>query len=451
MKSGLVRSIFLGVLSVVSLQAGMTIDEAWTAVEAKSAALQAVNYERQRAEKLEEAAGAMYLPSLTLNGTATHLDKPIELDLSRISDFLASLPVPIPFPSAYPLSEQDIFTASLDLLWPLYTGGRIDAAQDAYRAKKDEAAGMAQMEGDKLFLKLVEVYYGVVLTKAVYRTRTEAREALALHYRHAKKMFEQGQISKVELLNAQVKHDDALIEETKAKHEAEIAADALAMLTRSDEFPASALFVNAPSFDEALYVEETLRVYPGLAVLQAKSDEVDALMTVENAAYLPEVFAYGNYMLYKDDSVLMEMAPQWFAGVGVKFDLLSRDGRSEKVAAAKLLKSRVGALTEEARRELRLLVQKSYKEMQQHAGAYAELDSSLALAEENRKLRNIAFDEGLSTSVEVVDAELFLTAVKTRRLNSAYRYILSLARLSVLSGNREQFLEQTASAEEVRQ
>lgn len=46
MKSGLVRSIFLGVLSVVSLQAGMTIDEAWTAVEAKSAALQAVNYER---------------------------------------------------------------------------------------------------------------------------------------------------------------------------------------------------------------------------------------------------------------------------------------------------------------------------------------------------------------------------------------------------------------------
>ena len=37
---------------------------------------------------------------------------------------------------------------------------------------------------------------------------------------------------------------------------------------------------------------------------------------------MPEVAAFGNYNLYKDDSPIMSTLPTWFAGVMVKIDLL---------------------------------------------------------------------------------------------------------------------------------
>jgi hypothetical protein len=41
----------------------------------------------------------------------------------------------------------------------------------------------------------------------------------------------------------------------------------------------------------------------------------------------------------------------------------------------------------------------------------------------------------------VVDAQLFLSGAKTKRLNAAYNYIKKLAFLSVLSGDRDSFFK----------
>ncbi|OQX58800.1 MAG: hypothetical protein B5M52_04645 [Helicobacteraceae bacterium 4484_230] len=67
-------------------------------------------------------------------------------------------------------------------------------------------------------------------------------------------------------------------------------------------------------------------------------------------------------------------------------------------------------------------------------------DSSLKLAKENVRLREKSFSEGLSTSLEMVDAELFLAGIKTERLNVAYMYIQKLSQLLVLSGDSGLFI-----------
>ncbi|HFU74513.1 MAG TPA: TolC family protein [Helicobacteraceae bacterium] len=110
--------------------------------------------------------------------------------------------------------------------------------------------------------------------------------------------------------------------------------------------------------------------------------------------------------------------------------------------------TKVSFLQAQARTDLSILLEKTYKEMQLYLDEYQALNSSLSLANENVRLRERSFMEGLSTSIDVIDAQLFLAATKTERLNAAYNYVQKLSHLMVLSGERENFitLEQNAKA-----
>ena len=430
-----------------SLFADMSIKEAWQDADLHNEGLKASSSSVTRAELKKSSAESMYLPSISLTGSYTHLSEPVTIDTSGLT--LAFSAVGVPFPSELEFSKQDVFMADLQMLWPLYVGGKIDAAQDIYTAKISEQKALKEMKKDKEFLKLIKYYYGVVVSESLYKTRLEAQKALTIHYQNAKKLKEQGQIAEVELLNARVKLDTANIDLTKAKHKLEIASSALLSLTKQKGNPSSKLFVNEQMREEEYYKNQTKKNYAGLKVFDAKSAQSASLIEIQEAAWKPEVAAFGNVNLYKDDSAIMESLPKWFAGVSVKINILQREDRAQEIEAAKLLHNRVKYLKLEALDNLTLLVEKTYKEMLSDAEEFNALSSSLALAKENFRLRKVAFKEGLSTSVELVDAEMSLLGAKTSRLNAAYNFVQKLSQLSVLSGDREMFFSVEELSEEI--
>jgi outer membrane protein TolC len=87
--------------------------------------------------------------------------------------------------------------------------------------------------------------------------------------------------------------------------------------------------------------------------------------------------------------------------------------------------------------------------MIQYKNEYQDLSSSLKMAEENLRLRTLAFKEGLATSVDVVDAQMFLTGARTKRLNAIYNYVQTMSQLSVLSGNTNLFFELEKNSKEI--
>jgi len=62
-----------------------------------------------------------------------------------------------------------------------------------------------------------------------------------------------------------------------------------------------------------------------------------------------------------------------------------------------------------------------------------------------------AFNQGLSTSLDVVDAELFLAEVRAQRSVAVYNYVVAIAKLLAVSGGLEDFLlYQNTQGTEVR-
>ena len=433
----------------------ISFGEAWTRVIQQDEGLAAEQAGVDRAKQLREAAKAMYLPKVDLGASYTHLDQPMELDLmdlnpianhpemvKALQHILGGLPIPHFSPDDFvtPLTKQNVVTSSVMMLWPLFAGGRIDAAQDIRQAQVSEAQQRLVLKQQATFESLSQTYFGVVLAAQVVQTKQEIEEGLAHHLDHAKKLEAQGQIARVERLSAQSAYDRARIDTQKSRRGLEIAELALGhMLKLSRAEPDSGLFVNQELPRLEGLVSQTLEVHPGLKLLSAKKEQAKGMIRMEKGKYAPEVFLFGNYNLYEDDSLAAKTAPDWLVGVGVSMPLVSRDGRSETVQAAKSAELQVNLLQAKTRQDLELLVEKTWREAAQGLEEYQSLSSTQALAEENVLLRDKAFGQGLSTSLDVVDAQNQLAGVKTQRAAAAYQYVVSLARLLALSGQMNSF------------
>ncbi len=432
----------------------ITFSDAWHTVVTKNDGLAAKRANVEQAEHMQDAASDLYLPTVTVGANYTRLDQDVKLspsDLfgsmpasdSEIGKVINNIVKDSALNSAFTstIANRDVLTSSVRAIWPIFTGGRISAAQDIAQGKTQEAKYMLAMMQQAKFEDLSRFYFGVVLAEKVVETRKEVEAGLKRHYEHAVKLQQQGQIAKVERLQAESAYDKAKVDTQKSVRDLEIAQVALTKLLQqsSTTVPTTKLFINSSLPPMSSFINKTLASYPGLHILDAKRKQADGLIDVEKGKYYPEVYLYGDYNLYESDSLAAKMAPDWAVGIGVSVPLIDSSGRSGKVKAAHSMVTQVNHLRAQAEQDLSVLVEKTYREANQALEEYNGLKSSLALAKENIRLREKAFSQGLSTSLDVVDAELYLSAVKTQRLAAAYQYVMCLTRLLAISGEMNTF------------
>lgn len=423
----------------------VSFDQAWQALLQNNDGLAAERAGVEQAQLKEDASGALNLPSITLSANYTRLDDDVTISPSDLADSTAvgasSLTHAFDNMLTSTLLEKDIFTSSIRAIWPIFTGGRISAAQDIAAAQSEEAQYLLAMKQQGKFEDLSKYYFGVVLAEKVLIARQEVEQGLKEHFDHARKLQAQGQIARVETLQAQVAYDKAMVDRKKAQNDVKIAQMALTRLIKapSPAQPSTKLFTNESLPQMQGFLDKTLMTYPGLNILDAKEKQAKGLVKVEKGKYYPEVYVYGNYNLYKDDTLVSETSPDWLVGVGVSIPIVDNSGRSDKVGAAHSAIKQVTHLRAQAQQDLSLLVDKTYREANQALEEYNGLSSNQTMAQENIRLQTKAFSQGLSTSLDVVDAQLYLSQIKTQRAAAAYQYVLSLSRLLAVSGEIDSF------------
>ncbi|MCW8344677.1 TolC family protein [Vibrio sp. ZSDZ65] len=445
----LVVGALLGTLSLNAWSAEVSFDEAWQLLQQNNNSLAAQRANVERYGHLKSATSNLNLPSVTIGANYTRLDKDVTVSGNQLAESLSGVPQSPILGQLLgglggitsTIEHQDIFSSSIRAVWPIFTGGRITAAQTAAEGRQEEAESQFAMEVQARYEDLSKYYFSVILAKEVVETRLAAEQGLTKHRDYAIKLEQQGQIARVERLQAEASLDKATIERKKAQHSLNIAQAALTQILGQVEKvePRDELFINRnlPPLDA--FVDQTLDTYPGLAILDAKEKQASSLIKAENGKYYPEVYAYGDYNLYEGDSLANQMTPDWLVGIGVSVPLLENTGRSEKVKAANSAVSQVQFLKRQAKLDLSVLVEKTYLEAQQALDEAVGLNSSLSLAKENLLLRQKAFAQGLGRSIDVVDAELYVASIKTQQAAASFQYLLSLNKLLALSNEMNSF------------
>ncbi|EJT1339239.1 TolC family protein [Vibrio vulnificus] len=443
-------------ISLACQAAPITFQQAWQLLQENNHSLAAQRANVESQQHMQSATSSLNLPSISVGANYTRLDADVTVSGQQLLDSTGqhiSLPLPPAIIGALAnttstITERDVFTSSIRAIWPIFTGGRISAAQAAAEGKTDEARSQLSMETQARYEDLSKYYFSVVLAKEVLQTRQAVEQGLTQHRDFAIKLEKQGQIAHVERLQAEASLDKAKVETRKAQSNLDIAQSALSKILAQNDMvePAEGLFINQHLPPLSAFTEQTLATYPGLDLLSAKEKQASALIKAEKGKYYPEVYLYGDYSLYEDDSLASEMKPDWLVGVGVNIPLLENTGRSDKVKAANSMVSQVQSLKAQAKEDLSVLVQKTYLEAQQAIDEVIGLESSIRLAKENLDLREKAFNQGLSTSLEVVDAQLYRASVETQQSAARFRYLLSLTKLLALSSEMNSFNQYQSSA-----
>jgi len=473
----------------------VTFSEAYEQMHQNSHVLKQAGFEIREKEADKKAAFGLRAPRVFVTATAVQMADPLTLDLTPVRDAINPLyevlgkygnfsGVPNPDPKtsgAMPVLPDNISTQVLrgkiqegqkainaaewdkmiqekqfasvnaNFVWPLYTGGKINAANKASQIYEEEAGLHQKQKEGELLSELATRYFGLVLAEQACKVRGQVAEAMKKHLFDSQKLSEQGQIAKVEFLHAQVANSDAERELKKANRESIVVKRALqntmAVSDSNDLAPASQLFILKNVEDESFFIELALRNNPQLQQVDSKRELAATGVKLEKSNYLPTVALTGTYDLADKD--LSPYVPQWLVGVGLNWSVFEGNARRRKLQAAQFKEDQVEEAGLKAEEDIKTGIKKLHQQLGMQVEQLEDLDKTLEFAKTYVESRDKAFHEGLSTSTELVDANLLLAKVKIDRLQAMYNYDVTLATLLQICGSPDMFLAYQTSRDAI--
>ncbi|PJJ95709.1 transporter [Lysobacteraceae bacterium NML03-0222] len=332
--------------------------------------------------------------------------------------------------------EKNFHGRSLGAVWPLYTGGLLQAAKALSAAKRDEAQADVRQTVAELDSLLVQRYFGAQLARQAAALRAEALRTIAEHDHAAQRMMEEGMIARVQRLQAQVALESARREALKAQSDAELAEIALQRLLQQTQ-PlqlATPLFVDTrPLPPLAEFQALAAAHHPGLEKVNALAAQAEQLREVSASRLKPTLALYGSRQLQSGSHA------NWVLGLQASWTLFSPIDRRQMLAANQQRLLQADYSRVEAQENIALLVEKNWRSVEDARQQYLASLPAVTLAEEVARLHRAGLREGTSTASELMDAQTQLAKVRTESARAAHDYVLALATLLESAGVSEQF------------
>ncbi|MGO2226743.1 MAG: TolC family protein [Psychrobacter celer] len=434
------NSYALDVSSFLSLeQAQDILLQVSPKIAANDAAIAASEYQTDALKTLDNP-----LVFARVSASAYHLDEDIDLsslrsgivnEINNSVDGIVPPPVPdLPnfgelvgerLPDSYDFKRSgETTSAGLGVAWPIYTAGRTAALTGASRARTQEALADSILDKNALYNTLIERYFKAQLAIIAAYLRDDAYDTLKQTDHMAERLYEEGFISHVDRLEAQSALADAKSEAVKANNDARLAMIALQRLLRTDYRikPTTPLFVSSRPLPDVSYFQDlALNNHPGLQKVAAKRAQAQQLHALSDTGYKPTVMLYGYGQAEKD--------PSWVAGISASWKLWGGLDKTASLASSSAQIRQADLSEIEVSDNLLLLVEKNWHDVNNAQARYQALQSNVDLAAEVLRLRRLGLQEGVNTTIDVVQAQTQALKARTEQAQAAHDYVQALASL----------------------
>ncbi len=412
---------------------GETLEEAWNAALSVSRSLSAKDYERLGAEATVNAARGVGMPKIS-NVTGVHAlsDEPAiktEAPLSRLSPMFPNLTL------ESPVCDTEFATTTTALTIPIFMGGRVQSMIEAAQAASCAIGAGRQIQEKDLKYEVAQTYFLVLRVRHLYEVAVEAEKTIAEHEKDAQRLLDNGIVTKNVILAAQVAHANAKQDLIKAQNAVTISQAAYnRLLWRPLDTPVNLADVDIPplSGDLDALTQTAVSHRPELSALTYKSQALSAKSRVYQADRLPQVAAIGTHDYIKNTHLNEN---SFFTGsLGVAWTPFDGGVSRNRQAAAEYEAMAVTREYEEAESKIRLQVYKCWQDEQETRERVRTAEKAVESAEENLRVVNRGFKEGLTNHTEVLDAQTMLTHARSNLANACYDAILATYYLQRATG-----------------
>ena len=341
--------------------------------------------------------------------------------------------------SDFRMKVQDdvFFNARVTVVWPIFTGLKIYSAYDAAKENVNARKAEFDMAQNTVLMDVATKYFTLRLAEELTVLRESTMKNLEGHLERSKKLEEGGQISKAERLRAEVALAEAENAYEDALRDQSLARMALASLLHTDTSITATTPVEAPelirSMDE--FKQLAREKHPGLRQLRTERKRSQDAVRAARADWFPTVALFGYRELYTKDLTILE--PEWAVGAKAQWELPVLGGGESraKVSSAKALERSLTSKEEQTLDNINLLVEKRWRELEHAKGRLTSLVKTRELADEALRSQTRAYEAGLATGLDVVDAELSLARLQVGDLKAHFDAVVAWLGLLEASGD----------------
>lgn len=426
--------------------------------------IEQAGYQRKQAE-------AAYKPSIDFAGTYLHTGRNISLvDINNITptqflnpstgnyDFtleaLGGLGISVDgkyvnaatqrVKDALTFDAKNVFAAGVLVTQPIYMGGKIKAMNQITRYAEQIAQRLHDRKAEDVVCEVDQAYWLVVSLKSKERLAQSYLDLVTRLDNDVKKMLEQGVATNATLLSVDVKVNEANVALTKVRNGLVLARMALAQLCGepldepmilADELRGD---LDVPLQPRAIDMAQVYERRNDFNALELGVKVFDEKAKVARSEMLPTVAAVGSVFTSNPhvyNGFKKEFGFNYAIGAIVKIPLWHWGGLSNKYKAA-LVDAKIKHLEmEEAKEKIELQVTQANFKYQEAFKTYEATKANLAQADENLRVAQLAFREGMATSDEVLTAQTAWLMAHSEKIDAEIDIMMCNVYLSKVTGN----------------
>ncbi len=289
-------------------------------------------------------------------------------------------------------------------------------------------------------LDVKKAFYGVLLTKDLYKIAQTRFQNANEHLKNIKAMGEQGLVSEFDQMSAEVQVENIkpiLVQLENANKDATNGLKVLLNLNQNEEINVIGLMNYK---DETLapieeLINEAKKSNLTLSTLKIKNQLDDEFTAIDRDGYWPTIAAFGNYQ-YAGTGEKWDFQNYSSSTVGISFSInLFQGGRTKKKVQQDMItslqtKEQIKTLSDATEMQ----VKSKYNDLIRVKKQIEAMSRNVKLAERAYKIAEDRFKEGLGSQLEVKDADVSLSNAKINYTNAVHDYLVAKATLYNLVG-----------------
>jgi len=386
----------------------------------------------------QEALSARW-PTISLEASAMRMDEDPSFTFPGTSVSIAALAAPLNgalfggapvIPNTIDsgrqkikLLDRDTATATVKMMLPLYTGGKISSIINQADLGKEIAKEEYHRSTLQVVRDIKRYYYAVKLTQSLSELAQDAVATLTTTRDLTKAMFEAGSgtINKLDYLKVQmaVNYAKSLETEFIAKEKSATAALIMAMgvswdssiTISADDFPT---VTRQPALDSL--VSQAQQFNPDVSVIKLAIQIADEKITEAKSAYYPQVALTGNVRhienSYDGGVVNDDNRNSWTIGVVMSMPLLDFGKTSNHVNSARLERSKMGEMEVLVEQGLAAQIKNLFIGLDAANQQVAISEQTVEFSNDYERLTNQAYQIGASKPEEMIQASIYNAVVQ---------------------------------------
>lgn len=301
--------------------------------------------------------------------------------------------------------------------------------EETLRAKKLDV----EFEAKRLF-------YGLLLAYETARIEQDLLDQANAHYVDVKSKYEQGTVSKFDVLQSKVQVSKVMPQLVKARNDIDlIKADLKKLLSLKMQDPVNIggkLDCTFIDIKEGEFLSEAYSRNPQMILKLLGVDMTKWGIAFAKAGYGPMVNANFDYN-FKSNNVSQMFNYKhsgWSVGAKVTVPVFDAFSTKSKVDEARVKYNQAGLEKENVADQIAVDITRACLDLKESQTIIDYEKDSIEEAREALKISNVGYDNGVMTNLDVLDSQVSLSEVERDLANGIYDYLIARAFLDKTMG-----------------